>query len=278
MVLQIEKLQTQLEREKQSNQDLETLSEELIKEKEQLQSDMETLKADRARQVGAPPGRMLLPQVRAVTQELWADTRVTTYLAELLLRPAVLNRPWRSGGRIWPLRDVGSPGVTVRIWKRREKVLMAGGRRSAGCHVLQHPAQPCMTRCWPSRMCPRCLSREPWPASGLCVADHHKESRVGGPSGSAMPARSQTTLVLLCCPQAMGGKKVVMPRESILLGAGHIGVTELTVTLSPAGPGGARDADLQCRDHHAELVCRAGKRSAPGREKITCSICWGREV
>lgn len=51
--LQIEKLQTQLEREKQSNQDLETLSEELIKEKEQLQSDMENLKADRARQVGA---------------------------------------------------------------------------------------------------------------------------------------------------------------------------------------------------------------------------------
>lgn len=53
LALQIEKLQTQLEREKQSNQDLETLSEELIKEKEQLQSDMETLKADRARQVGA---------------------------------------------------------------------------------------------------------------------------------------------------------------------------------------------------------------------------------
>ncbi|KAB1277985.1 Protein Daple [Camelus dromedarius] len=47
----IEKLQIQLEREKQSNQDLETLSEELIKEKEQLQSDMETLKADRARQI-----------------------------------------------------------------------------------------------------------------------------------------------------------------------------------------------------------------------------------
>ncbi|ELK01136.1 Protein Daple [Pteropus alecto] len=47
----IEKLQTQLEREKQSNQDLETLSEELIKEKEQLQSDMETMKADKARQI-----------------------------------------------------------------------------------------------------------------------------------------------------------------------------------------------------------------------------------
>ncbi|XP_076777514.1 protein Daple isoform X2 [Arvicanthis niloticus] len=47
----IEKLQTQLEREKQSNQDLETLSEELIREKEQLQSGMEALKADRARQI-----------------------------------------------------------------------------------------------------------------------------------------------------------------------------------------------------------------------------------
>jgi predicted RNase H-like nuclease (RuvC/YqgF family) len=52
LALQIEKLQTQLEREKQSNQDLETLSEELIREKEQLQSDMEALKADKARQVG----------------------------------------------------------------------------------------------------------------------------------------------------------------------------------------------------------------------------------
>ncbi|XP_023402273.2 protein Daple isoform X3 [Loxodonta africana] len=47
----IEKLQTQLEREKQSNQDLEILSEELIKEKEQLQGDMEVLKAGRARQI-----------------------------------------------------------------------------------------------------------------------------------------------------------------------------------------------------------------------------------
>ncbi|XP_051006499.1 protein Daple [Acomys russatus] len=48
----IEKLQTQLEREKQSNQDLETLSEELIREKEQLQSGMEALKAaDKARQI-----------------------------------------------------------------------------------------------------------------------------------------------------------------------------------------------------------------------------------
>ncbi|XP_040598557.1 protein Daple isoform X2 [Mesocricetus auratus] len=47
----IEKLQMQLEREKQSNQDLETLSEELIREKEQLQSGMEALKADKARQI-----------------------------------------------------------------------------------------------------------------------------------------------------------------------------------------------------------------------------------
>jgi len=48
---QIEKLQNQIEKEKQSNQDLETLSEELIKEKEQLQVGMETLKADKDRQV-----------------------------------------------------------------------------------------------------------------------------------------------------------------------------------------------------------------------------------
>lgn len=48
---QIEKLQNQIEKEKQSNQDLETLSEELIKDKEQLQVVMETLKADKDRQV-----------------------------------------------------------------------------------------------------------------------------------------------------------------------------------------------------------------------------------
>lgn len=49
--IQIEKLQNQIEKEKQSNQDLETLSEELIKDKEQLQVIMETLKADKDRQV-----------------------------------------------------------------------------------------------------------------------------------------------------------------------------------------------------------------------------------
>ncbi|XP_054130927.1 protein Daple isoform X2 [Melozone crissalis] len=47
----IEKLQNQIEKEKQSNQDLETLSEELIKDKEQLQGVMETLKADKDRQI-----------------------------------------------------------------------------------------------------------------------------------------------------------------------------------------------------------------------------------
>lgn len=66
---QIEKLQTQLEREKQSNQDLETLSEELIKEKEQLQSDMESLKADRARQVGA--SRTNVPACKRERPGLW---------------------------------------------------------------------------------------------------------------------------------------------------------------------------------------------------------------
>ncbi|XP_043371899.1 protein Daple isoform X2 [Dermochelys coriacea] len=47
----IEKLQNQIEKEKQSSQDLETLSEELIKEKEQLQDVMETVKADKDRQI-----------------------------------------------------------------------------------------------------------------------------------------------------------------------------------------------------------------------------------
>uniref|UniRef100_A0A8B9IZ88 Calponin-homology (CH) domain-containing protein n=2 Tax=Amazona collaria TaxID=241587 RepID=A0A8B9IZ88_9PSIT len=47
----IEKLQNQIEKEKQSNQDLETLSEELIKDKEQLQVIMETLEADKDRQI-----------------------------------------------------------------------------------------------------------------------------------------------------------------------------------------------------------------------------------
>lgn len=87
--LQIEKLQTQLEREKQSNQDLETLSEELIREKEQLQSDMETLKADKARQVGTPgtdPSPEPLPaggRVRdlAISWESIRETCITRYLA-----------------------------------------------------------------------------------------------------------------------------------------------------------------------------------------------------
>ncbi|XP_048708646.2 protein Daple isoform X2 [Caretta caretta] len=47
----IEKLQNQIEKEKQSSQDLETLSEELIKEKEQLQGVMETVKAEKDRQI-----------------------------------------------------------------------------------------------------------------------------------------------------------------------------------------------------------------------------------
>uniref|UniRef100_A0A8C4VWV4 Uncharacterized protein n=1 Tax=Gopherus evgoodei TaxID=1825980 RepID=A0A8C4VWV4_9SAUR len=47
----IEKLKNQIEKEKQSNQDLETLSEELIKEKQQLQGVMETVKADKDRQI-----------------------------------------------------------------------------------------------------------------------------------------------------------------------------------------------------------------------------------
>lgn len=44
----------ELQREKQSSQDLETLSEELMEDSERLHSDMEILKSDKARQVGPP--------------------------------------------------------------------------------------------------------------------------------------------------------------------------------------------------------------------------------
>ncbi|XP_023603699.1 protein Daple-like [Myotis lucifugus] len=48
---QIEDLRVQMEREKQTNQDLEILSEELMEEREQLLCDIETLKAERAQEI-----------------------------------------------------------------------------------------------------------------------------------------------------------------------------------------------------------------------------------
>ncbi|XP_042637419.1 protein Daple [Orycteropus afer afer] len=75
----IEKLQTQLDREKQSSQDLETLSEELIKEKEQLQGDMEALKADRARQAsGTQLGQLLGPwkSLEKEAKRLWQQVEL----------------------------------------------------------------------------------------------------------------------------------------------------------------------------------------------------------
>uniref|UniRef100_G1Q2R7 Coiled-coil domain containing 88B n=1 Tax=Myotis lucifugus TaxID=59463 RepID=G1Q2R7_MYOLU len=48
---QIEDLRVQMEREKQTNQDLETLCEELMEEREQLLCDIETLKAERAQEI-----------------------------------------------------------------------------------------------------------------------------------------------------------------------------------------------------------------------------------
>ncbi|XP_070284435.1 protein Daple-like [Myotis yumanensis] len=49
--LRIEDFRVQMEREKQTNQDLETLSEELMEEREQLLCDIETLKAERAQEI-----------------------------------------------------------------------------------------------------------------------------------------------------------------------------------------------------------------------------------
>lgn len=70
--MQIEKLQNQIEREKQSNQDLETLSEELLKEKEELKGMMETLKADKERQVQKKRQFALLADIhRLIYLEVW---------------------------------------------------------------------------------------------------------------------------------------------------------------------------------------------------------------
>lgn len=139
--LQIEKLQTQLEREKQSNQDLETLSEELIREKEQLQSDMETLKADKARQVGTPgtdPSPEPLPaggRVRdlAISWESIGETCITRYLAYLQLKPATLNQLW--GALAVPEDDFDCHDLG-----RREEMLLAcgGWRPGMRLNVLQH--------------------------------------------------------------------------------------------------------------------------------------------
>ncbi|XP_023603714.1 protein Daple-like [Myotis lucifugus] len=48
---QIEDLRVQMEREKQTNQDLEILSEELLEEREELLRDIETLKAEKAQEI-----------------------------------------------------------------------------------------------------------------------------------------------------------------------------------------------------------------------------------
>lgn len=50
-VVQIEKLQSQLDQEKQTNQDMESLVEELLKEKQKLMKNMETMRGEKDRQV-----------------------------------------------------------------------------------------------------------------------------------------------------------------------------------------------------------------------------------
>lgn len=48
---QLERLQTQLDQEKQTIKDMESLGEELIKEKQGLEKELDTLKAERGKQV-----------------------------------------------------------------------------------------------------------------------------------------------------------------------------------------------------------------------------------
>lgn len=48
---QLERLQTQLDQEKQTIKDMENLGEELIRDKQRLEKDLESLKAEKGKQV-----------------------------------------------------------------------------------------------------------------------------------------------------------------------------------------------------------------------------------
>lgn len=48
---QLERLQSQLDQEKQTIKDMENLGEELIKEKQRMEKNLETLKAEKCKQV-----------------------------------------------------------------------------------------------------------------------------------------------------------------------------------------------------------------------------------
>lgn len=48
---QLERLQTQLDQEKQTIKDMENLGEELIRDKQRLDKDLESLKAEKGKQV-----------------------------------------------------------------------------------------------------------------------------------------------------------------------------------------------------------------------------------
>lgn len=69
LALQKEHLEIELQKEKNSSQEWETLTEELVKALEQLLNEVDTLKADRALQVGPPelvPPLAPLPAMRSV--------------------------------------------------------------------------------------------------------------------------------------------------------------------------------------------------------------------
>lgn len=54
LALQMEQLEMRLQKEKDNSQEWETLTEELVNELEQKLNEVDTLKADRAEQVGPP--------------------------------------------------------------------------------------------------------------------------------------------------------------------------------------------------------------------------------
>lgn len=110
LALQLEELGTQLTQDKANSQ-----KEELEGE---LQSNIaNTVRPSRATQVGPPermsPWRPRLPEgasgITAVSWSLISDSWVTSSLAQLQLRPAILSR-CRPRGQVLPPRDTGHLG------------------------------------------------------------------------------------------------------------------------------------------------------------------------
>lgn len=131
--------------------------------------------------------------------------------------------------------DIGKPGFIVVIWR-------GGGERRCSWHVggvqMSCNAQdsPAGQGTGAAAKVHGVLAESPGKPPGFIWLTPQEVLGWAAQcwcSGSGMPARSQASLFPLCHPQAMGRKDVMMPRESVLQGARHIRVTELTLYSEP---------------------------------------------